>query len=281
MQQLKGMAEPSHLMYWNWNIFRIIIISLKLNRHIWCIEMRASSLIVVSRGRWTVTFDVLKYIQKAYRPIDFMGWTVTFDVLKFSERNYYTRYWWLNRHIWCIEIRWWRRKHRLHQAEPSHLMYWNTRADVHQKAIRGAEPSHLMYWNILALPQDAIHEPLNRHIWCIEIAYAYEVDKDGTAEPSHLMYWNSARWGTMGRKKKLNRHIWCIEMFYRIYRSVVQAGLNRHIWCIEITNITLKNNPDSMLNRHIWCIEILECGQEENCESAEPSHLMYWNGQAA
>ena len=119
-------AEPSHLMYWNsekkscwrwitllnrhiWCIemdkeYKNLIPLCQLNRHIWCIEMQSTCPWCCKILRWTVTFDVLKFVIGVTilgfpeaEPSHLMYWNLHY---KAYNKNITL----LNRHIWCIEM---------------------------------------------------------------------------------------------------------------------------------------------------------------------------------
>ena len=124
-------AEPSHLMYWNTKLLH----SLLQTGNRWTVTfdvLKCYTIVHIFKAvdSWTVTFDVLKFVKTPFIPLACYRWTVTFDVLKFRIIADIFCYYWLNRHIWCIEIKYaifnWRKSH----AEPSHLMYWNAFASV-------------------------------------------------------------------------------------------------------------------------------------------------------
>ena len=187
---------------------------------------------------------------------------------------------WLNRHIWCIEMKAFKSIKNTHVfAEPSHLMYWNSRR------------ASTFTW-----------EPkLNRHIWCIEIlskirwyllTYSWTVTFDVLKFGRSLVLTSIAY--------PLNRHIWCIEMAATLSNKLLQMGwtvtfdvlkspscrtsfimwLNAEPSHLMYWNIHIpkRHMIIPVLNRHIWCIEIsFVCFKWLNCFTAEPSHLMYWN----
>ncbi len=146
--------EPTHMMYWN--------------------SKKPLSENTLSYA-WTDTYDVLKLLSVSSFLLCFCTWTDTYDVLKYiliegvgivrelepthmmywnhsailDDQSFYN----LNRHIWCIEIKW--VDEDLIPGLHLNRHIWCieiTKKKKNRNATSILEPTHMMYWNWLTHP---------------------------------------------------------------------------------------------------------------------------------
>ena len=161
-----------------------------------------------------------------------------------------------NRHMRCIETRFFFCFPRFYKIEPTHEMYWNNiRLYTFLQAFL-IEPTHEMYWNSSNRIVLFRLNLSNRHMRCIETVLLWLFD----------LYWlyRTDTWDVLKPKLnqltgstllKSNRHMRCIETKYQHPTQSVHIWSNRHMRCIETIVSFYLLIKVKKSNRHMRCIE--------------------------